>query len=55
VRGKLSDVIGDQDVALFRELVPHCQLVDVRDAGHMIAGDKNDRFTEAVGAFLEGL
>jgi pimeloyl-ACP methyl ester carboxylesterase len=55
VRGKLSDVIGDQDVALFRELVPHCQLVDVRDAGHMIAGDKNDRFTEAVVAFLEGL
>ena len=52
VRGKLSDVVGDEDVQYFRSLVPHAEYVDVRDAGHMIAGDSNDVFTRAVTGFL---
>ena len=55
VRGKLSDVIGDQEVRQFLDLVPHAQYVDVSGAGHMIAGDSNDLFTEAVVAFLDRL
>ena len=53
VRGKLSDVLGDEEVRQFLDLVPHAQYVDVSGAGHMIAGDNNDIFTEAVLAFLE--
>jgi pimeloyl-ACP methyl ester carboxylesterase len=53
VRGKLSDVVGEEDVQHFRELVPHAEYVDVRDAGHMIAGDSNDVFTQAVVGFLD--
>jgi non-heme chloroperoxidase len=55
VRGKLSDVIGDREVQKFLALVPHAQYVDVSGAGHMIAGDSNDHFTEAVLAFLGSL
>jgi pimeloyl-ACP methyl ester carboxylesterase len=53
VRGKLSDVLGDREVEQFLDLVPHAKYVDVSGAGHMIAGDDNDLFTEAVLAFLE--
>jgi pimeloyl-ACP methyl ester carboxylesterase len=53
VRGKLSDVLGDREVEQFLDLVPQAKYVDVSGAGHMIAGDSNDLFTEAVLAFLE--
>jgi pimeloyl-ACP methyl ester carboxylesterase len=52
VRGKLSDLVTDTEVAEFREMVPHAEYVDVADAAHMIAGDKNDVFTDAVVQFL---
>jgi hypothetical protein len=32
----------------------HGSFTDVADAGHMVAGDRNDVFLEAVLAFLEG-
>jgi pimeloyl-ACP methyl ester carboxylesterase len=32
--------------------VPHARYVDVGDAGHMVAGDRNDAFNDAVAAFL---
>jgi pimeloyl-ACP methyl ester carboxylesterase len=51
----LSDVLGDNEVRQFLDLVPHAKFVDVSGAGHMIAGDSNDLFTEAVLRFLEGL
>jgi non-heme chloroperoxidase len=55
VRGKLSDVVGEQEVRQFLDLVPHAEYVDVSGAGHMIAGDNNDHFTAAVLGFLERL
>jgi pimeloyl-ACP methyl ester carboxylesterase len=39
----------------FLELVPHAQFVAVSDAGHMVAGDDNDAFANAVRAFLDAL
>lgn len=53
IRGKLSDVISIEDAREFQAHVPHAELVDVRDAGHMVAGDSNDVFSEAVLSFLE--
>jgi pimeloyl-ACP methyl ester carboxylesterase len=52
VRGKLSDLVTDDEVRDFLDMVPHAEYVDVADAAHMIAGDKNDVFTEAVLRFL---
>lgn len=52
VRGRLSDVLSEEAAAEFRQLVPHCDYVDVADAAHMIAGDRNDVFTSAIVEFL---
>ncbi|MCZ6627425.1 MAG: alpha/beta hydrolase [SAR324 cluster bacterium] len=53
VRGKNSDVVSEQGVHEFLQLVPHGEYVDVSGAGHMVAGDRNDVFGDAVLAFLE--
>jgi pimeloyl-ACP methyl ester carboxylesterase len=37
----------------FLDLVPHARWVDVSGAGHMVAGDQNDPFTDAVVRFLD--
>ncbi|MFN8103876.1 MAG: alpha/beta hydrolase [Acidimicrobiia bacterium] len=52
VRGRLSDVISEAGAREFRELIPHAEFTDVSDAGHMVAGDRNDVFTAAVVDFL---
>ena len=53
VRGRESDVISLDGVREFRDAVPHAEFVDVSGAGHMLAGDRNDAFTDAVQDFLE--
>ena len=55
VRGRLSDLLSESGAQHFLSLVPHARFVDVRDAGHMVAGDRNDRFTEAVVDFLRSV
>jgi non-heme chloroperoxidase len=55
VRGAESDVVSEEIAHDFLALVPHADWVDVRDARHMLAGDANDPFTEAVLDFLAGL
>jgi pimeloyl-ACP methyl ester carboxylesterase len=52
VRGRLSDVVNEDGVRAFLALVPHARYVDVSGAGHMVAGDQNDPFTQAVVSFL---
>lgn len=54
IRGKLSDLVTQSEVDAFLDMVPHANFVDVKDAAHMIAGDKNDVFTDAVVEFLDG-
>lgn len=55
VRGMLSDVVSEQSVAEFLELMPHAKHVDVSGATHMVAGDRNDAFTDAIVEFLQDL
>ena len=55
VRGGMSDVISSEMAQEFARLVPSTQVVEVDRAAHMVAGDRNDRFSEAVLAFLETL
>jgi pimeloyl-ACP methyl ester carboxylesterase len=52
VRGADSDVVSDAGVAAFREVMPHVEVFDVAQAGHMVAGDSNDAFNGAVLEFL---
>ncbi|MFN0089743.1 MAG: alpha/beta fold hydrolase [Acidimicrobiales bacterium] len=53
IRGLLSDLVSDETVAALRAAAPQAEYVDVRGAGHMVAGDDNDAFTEAVLSFLD--
>jgi pimeloyl-ACP methyl ester carboxylesterase len=55
VRGGSSDVITEEIAEEFAALVPGSERVDVADAGHMVAGDRNDRFLAAMEPFLERL
>jgi pimeloyl-ACP methyl ester carboxylesterase len=52
VRGRLSDVVADGGVEEFRQLAPTAEYVNVADATHMVAGDENDAFTEAIADFV---
>ena len=54
VRGGLSDVLSE-GAADFLETCPHAEYVNVTDAAHMVAGDRNDLFTDAVVSFLDRL
>ncbi len=51
-RGGSSDVVSAEGVQDFLNLLPTAKFIDVADAGHMVAGDKNDIFTDAVVDFL---
>jgi non-heme chloroperoxidase len=52
VRGRMSDVVSERSAREFLDVVPHAEYVDVADAAHMVAGDSNDSFTEAIVDFL---
>ena len=52
IRGRASDVVTEDEVEEFLHLIPHAEFVDVDKARHMVAGDRNDIFTEAVREFL---
>lgn len=52
VRGGLSDVLDEEGAQAFLELAPHAEYVNVKDAAHMVAGDRNDIFGERVIEFL---
>jgi non-heme chloroperoxidase len=54
VRGRMSDVVSEADARHFLAIAPGARYADVSDAGHMVAGDRNDRFTDAVVGFLAG-
>ncbi|HEX2384348.1 MAG TPA: alpha/beta hydrolase [Acidimicrobiales bacterium] len=53
VRGRVSDLLSEAGAQELLELVPHANYIDVAGAGHMVAGDRNDLFNDAVVGFLE--
>ncbi|HSW14734.1 MAG TPA: alpha/beta hydrolase [Solimonas sp.] len=55
VRGTLSDVIDESITREFQQRIPQARVADVSGAGHMVAGDRNDVFLDAVLEFLRAL
>ncbi|WP_313955587.1 alpha/beta hydrolase [Paraburkholderia sp. BCC1886] len=53
VRGAKSDVLSAASVEHFMTLCPHAQTIDVAGAAHMVAGDRNDLFGDAMRGFLD--
>jgi pimeloyl-ACP methyl ester carboxylesterase len=52
VRGLVSDLLSEEGARQLLELLPHGEMVSVAGAGHMVAGDRNDLFNDAVVGFL---
>jgi pimeloyl-ACP methyl ester carboxylesterase len=53
IRGGRSRIVSEAGVHEFREMVPHAEFVDIDAAHHMVAGDANDAFNDAVFAFVD--
>ena len=55
VSGSRSEVVNHDGVAQLRQLIPQAQWFQVPGATHMVAGDENDAFNEAVSGFVQEL
>ena len=55
VRGASSELVQEEHAKDFLNLVPHATYVDVSGARHMVAGDRNDQFANAIEKFLSNL
>ncbi len=55
VRGASSELVQEEHAKEFLKLVPHASYVDVSGARHMVAGDRNDQFANAIEDFLSKL
>ncbi len=55
VRGRESELVGESEVDAFIEAVPHAKFADIAGARHMVAGDRNDVFTDALLTFFSDL
>ena len=53
--GGRSDVVSNDTVAEFLQLVPHARHVELPAATHMLAGDANDAFTREIATFVRDL
>jgi pimeloyl-ACP methyl ester carboxylesterase len=52
IRGASSELVKESHVQEFLKLVPHAEYVNVGNARHMVAGDRNDQFSAAVLSFI---
>ncbi|MCU1656996.1 MAG: hypothetical protein JWO57_1652, partial [Pseudonocardiales bacterium] len=52
VRGARSDVVNEEGMRELSTLIPDVQFAEVGQAGHMVAGDSNDPFTDTILAFV---
>jgi pimeloyl-ACP methyl ester carboxylesterase len=55
VRGASSELVHEAHVTEFLELAPHAAYADVSGARHMVVGDQNDQFSNAIQHFLASL
>ena len=53
IRGGSSDLVSPEGAAAFLDLVPHACFTDIAGAGHMVVGDRNDAFADAILQFLQ--
>lgn len=55
VRGLESELVGEDEVQSLLKVIPHAKFADIEGARHMVAGDKNDVFTDALLDFFAEL
>ncbi len=55
IRGRMSELVTEENARAFVESLPSAKFTDIADAGHMVAGDRNDAFVDAVVSFIHAL
>jgi pimeloyl-ACP methyl ester carboxylesterase len=55
IRGGRSRIVSEQGTREFLEMAPHAEFVDIAGAHHMVAGDANSAFNDAVFGFVDRL
>lgn len=55
ISGGKSDIVSEQTIADFLQLVPHAEHRSLPDATHMVAGDDNDAFNDLLLSFKRTL
>lgn len=53
IRGGRSRIVTEEGARAFMTMVPHADYVHIDGAHHMVAGDANDAFNDAVFAFVD--
>ncbi|WP_336968544.1 alpha/beta hydrolase [Sphingobium aromaticiconvertens] len=53
IRGGHSNIVTEESAREFLEMVPHADYAHIDGAHHMVAGDANDAFNDAVFAFID--
>lgn len=53
VRGQQSELVSEEAARAFLAFVPNARFDDIAGAGHMVVGDRNDAFAEAIFDFLD--
>lgn len=53
--GGRSDVVSERTIEEFKRLVPHAEHQVIEDATHLVVGDRNDAFAQAIERYLAGL
>lgn len=52
IRGASSNLVSSEAAQQFLRFAPHATYTDIAGAGHMVVGDRNDAFTDAIVRFL---
>jgi Predicted hydrolases or acyltransferases (alpha/beta hydrolase superfamily) len=52
IRGASSNLVTTEAAQQFLQFAPHATYTDIAGAGHMVVGDRNDAFTDAIVRFL---
>jgi len=52
IKGAMSNVVTDIETEDFLQTIGHAEFVEIKDAAHMVAGDRNDIFASSAIDFL---
>ncbi len=55
IRAGRSEFVTDESVAAFRAVTPHLQVTMLADARHLVTGDPEGVYANAIHSFLEGI
>ena len=53
IKGAMSNILTQREVDDFLQVIKHSYFIEIKDAAHMVAGDRNDIFASAAIKFLE--